>query len=318
MSNKEKYRQLCERHPEVPLFAQYWWMEAICAGKTWDVLLVEEDGVVLGALPYLLVRKYFFKFILQPIFSNNNGVHFFYPEGMDEKGKDAFEHKVCERILSQLKGMGLDWYMQYFDPAFRPKGLFASWGYDVSDRVTYVIPDIRDLDGLFKRFTSSKQRHIRKAERNGLQVGWDMDVSAFYDFHSEALRLRGRKNINSRMVEENLCRRAIERGQGKIITIHDDEGNIHSALFFVWDEHSAYYLIPAIHPEYKASGASTLMVWRALQFLQGKTERFDFEGSMDPQIANSYKQFGTEMVVYPKVEKVDSFWVWALKRMGVL
>lgn len=315
MSNKEKYRQLCERHSEVPLFAQYWWMEAICAGKTWDVLLVEEDGVVLGALPYLLVRKYFFKFILQPIFSNNNGVHFFYPEGMDEQGKDAFEHRVCERILSQLEGMGLDWYMQYFDPAFRMEELFASRGYGISDRVTYVIPDISDLDGLFKRFTSSKQRHIRKAERNGLQVGWDMDVSAFYDFHSEALRLRGRKNINSRMVEENLCRRAIERGQGKIITIHDGEGNIHSALFFVWDEHSAYYLIPAIHPKYKASGASTLMVWRTLQFLQGKTCSFDFEGSMDPQIANSYKQFATEKVIYRQVEKIDSFVVRLFKKI---
>ena len=86
MNNKEKYRLACERHPEVPLFAQYWWMDAICVGKTWDVLLVEEKGEMLGALPYLWVRKGFLKMILQPIFSQNNGVHFFYPEGLDEAG----------------------------------------------------------------------------------------------------------------------------------------------------------------------------------------------------------------------------------------
>ena len=315
MNNKEKYRLACERHPEVPLFAQYWWMEAICVGKVWDVLLVEEEGEVRGAMPYLWVRKYFLKMILQPVFSQNNGIHFFYPEGLDEVGREAFERRVCEDILAQLKALKVDWYMQDFDPTFRHHALFEEAGYHVSERVTYIIPDISDLENLFKRFTSAKQRHIRKAERNGLQVGWDMDVSAFHEFHSETLRLRGRTNINSRLLEETVCRKAIERGQGKIITIHDAEGNLHSALFFVWDERFAYYLIPAIHPAFKASGASTLMVWRTLQFLQGKTKAFDFEGSMDPQIANSYKQFATEPRTYRRVEKVSSLFCRLYKRL---
>lgn len=315
MNNKEKYRLACERHPEVPLFAQYWWMDAICVGKTWDVLLVEEKGEMLGALPYLWVRKGFLKMILQPVFSQNNGVHFFYPEGLDEAGKEAFERKVCEDILAQLKALKVDWFLQHFDPTFRQCALFEEAGYQVSERVTYIIPDISDPEELFKRFTASKQRHIRKAERNGLQVGWDMDVSSFYDFHSETLRLRGRTNFNSRLLEETVCRRAIERGQGRIISVHDVEGNLHSALFFVWDAHAAYYLIPAIHSTFKSSGASTLMVWRALQFLQGKTKAFDFEGSMDPQIANSYKQFATEKRIYRQVEKTDSVICKMYKRL---
>lgn len=309
MSNKETYRILCENHPEIPLFAQYWWMDAICVGKEWGVLLVEEQGKVLGAMPYLLVRKYLFKLILQPIFSQNNGVHFFYPEGMADSDKEAFERSVCQRILAQLKEMRLDWYMQYFDPSFRHTDLWKEAGYRVTERVTYVIPELKNLEELFRHFTSSKQRHIRKAERSGLVVRWDMEVSEFYDFHVEALRLRGRRNINSRQVEEYLCHKAIERGQGKILSVYDAEGHLHSALFFVWDAQCGYYLIPAIHPNYKASGASTLMVWRALQFLEGKTKSFDFEGSMDPQIAHSYKQFATQQVVYPKVERVDSVWM---------
>lgn len=309
MDNKEKYRILCENHPEIPLFAQYWWMDAICVGKEWNVLLVEEQGKVWGAMPYLLVRKYLFKLILQPIFSQNNGVHFFYPEGMDDAAKEAFERSVCQRILAQLKEMRLDWYLQYFDPSFRHASLWEEAGYRITERVTYVIPELKNLEELFRRFSSSKQRHIRKAERSGLAERWDMSVSDFYDFHSEALRLRGRSNINSRQVEEYLCRKAIERGQGKILSVYDAEGHLHSALFFVWDAQCGYYLIPAIHPNYKASGASTLMVWRALQFLEGKTKSFDFEGSMDPQIANSYKQFATQQVFYPKVERVDSVWM---------
>lgn len=306
VSNKEKYRVLCDNHPEIPLFAQYWWMDAICVGKEWDVLLVEEEGAVLGAMPYLMVRKFLFKLILQPIFSQNNGVHFFYPKGMEEDERETFERFVCQSILTQLEAMRLDWYMQYFDPTFRHASLWRMAGYDVTERVTYVIPSLRNLVELFGQFTPAKKRHIRKAERSGLAVRWDMEPAAFYDFHTECLRLRGRSNINSRQVEENLIRQALDRGQGKILSIHDSEGNLHSALFFVWNDQYGYYLIPAIHPTYKASGASTLMVWRTLQFLQNKTQSFDFEGSMDPQIAHSYKQFATERVVYNKVEKVNS------------
>ncbi len=306
-SNKERYRILCDNHPEIPLFAQYWWMEAICVGKEWDVLLVEEGDAVVGAMPYLMVRKFLFKLILQPIFSQNNGVHFIYPKELAESEKESFERSVCQRMLAQVEAMRLDWFFQYFDPSFRHASLWEEAGYSVSERVTYVIPTITDLDTLFRRFSSSKQRHIRKAERAGLTERWDMDPTQFYDFHSETLRLRGRANINSRQVEENLIRQAIARGQGKILSIHDSAGNLHSALFFVWNGQYGYYLIPAIHPDYKASGASTLMVWKTLQFLQDKTQSFDFEGSMDPQIAHSYKQFATERVVYPKVERVNSF-----------
>ena len=59
MTNKERYRQLCETvGSQIPLFQQYWWMETVCAGKEWDVLLSERDRVIEGALPYLIGRKF--------------------------------------------------------------------------------------------------------------------------------------------------------------------------------------------------------------------------------------------------------------------
>ena len=43
--NKEKYKQLCEAEgSRIPLFQQYWWMETVCEGKQWDVLLSQRDG----------------------------------------------------------------------------------------------------------------------------------------------------------------------------------------------------------------------------------------------------------------------------------
>ena len=46
MGNKEIYRELCETEGSaIPLFLQYWWMETVCEGKQWDVLLSQLRGI---------------------------------------------------------------------------------------------------------------------------------------------------------------------------------------------------------------------------------------------------------------------------------
>ena len=43
MTNRERYAAWCEQIGNVPLMMQPWWLEAVCAGKEWDVILVESQ-----------------------------------------------------------------------------------------------------------------------------------------------------------------------------------------------------------------------------------------------------------------------------------
>lgn len=39
----------------MPVFVQYWWLDAVSVGKDWDVLLVHEDDEtkpIIAAMPY--------------------------------------------------------------------------------------------------------------------------------------------------------------------------------------------------------------------------------------------------------------------------
>ena len=66
MTNKELYRQLCETEgSRIPLFQQYWWMETVCEGKEWDVLLSQKESRIEGALPYLIGYRMGLRFIVQ-------------------------------------------------------------------------------------------------------------------------------------------------------------------------------------------------------------------------------------------------------------
>ena len=177
-------------------------------------------------------------------------------------------------------------------------------------RGTAYVPDDEELhctshpDTLpLLRFSDAKQRHIKKAMRNGLRAD-TMDAEAFYEFCCSAHEKRGEKNILSKELVLRCISAALSRGNGKIIAIKDKEEKVHSALFLCWDKESAYYLIPATLPEYKTSGASSLLVWEAFQEAQRQNlQSFDFEGSMEENIENSYRQYGAEQTPYFKISK---------------
>ena len=44
MSNKDKYRLLCNTEKNIPIFSHDWWLDTVCGEKKWDVLLIEQKG----------------------------------------------------------------------------------------------------------------------------------------------------------------------------------------------------------------------------------------------------------------------------------
>ena len=67
MTNKELYREFCQTNGDLPLFMTDWWMDAVCAGKHWDVLLsLDESGKIQAVLPYLLRKRAWMRYIIMP------------------------------------------------------------------------------------------------------------------------------------------------------------------------------------------------------------------------------------------------------------
>ena len=49
-------------------------METVCCGKQWDVALAHnDDGAVIGAMPYLIGSKLGLRYIVQPQLTQYNG-----------------------------------------------------------------------------------------------------------------------------------------------------------------------------------------------------------------------------------------------------
>jgi hypothetical protein len=83
----------------------------------------------------------------------------------------------------------------------------------------------------------------------------------------------------------------------------DARGKVHAAVYIAWAGDTAYYLMGGSEPELRQSGAQVLALWEAISFAGTIAQRFDFEGSMLPQIERVFRGFGATQMPYFSISK---------------
>ena len=318
MTNKERYIEWVGQQEYVPISMNPWWLDAVCAGKEWDVLLAEDkDGEIIGAMPYLLRKRAWFKYIIMPQLTQIGGI-WVTSEITADRWRTA---EVCRSIAEQMDKMGLAYYYQQYLPGSLCVGALRALGYKTKERVTYRMEDLSDLDKVIASFSKNKRRQLQKAL--SLHAEHTMEIEDFYRFHTRCLSSRKRKCMYSREFLLVLERKARRLNQCEVLSICNADGEVYAAAFLVWDKSYMYYLIPAYDPAFAESGASALLALEAMKLARDKHVTFDFEGSMDRGIAKHYKQFGSVPVTYFSVEKYYkpifrlAIWIQKIREWGM-
>lgn len=298
MTNKERYIEWIARQEYTPLMMQPWWLDAVCAGKEWNVLLAEDaDGNIIGALPYLLRKRLWYKYILMPQQTQIGGIWV----NADTTADRWACAEVCRQMSEKLAAMKLSYYYQQYWPGSLCVEAMGALGFKIRERVTYRVDDLSNLDRLIESFSKNKRRQLQKSL--SLHAEHNMPIEDFYRFHQHCLETRRRKISYSREFLLVLERKARRLGQCQVLSICNADGTPYAAAFLVWDTHLMYYLIPCYDSTYRESGAGALLVLEAMKLAREKHVLFDFEGSMDRGTAKHYKQFGSREVKYYSVEK---------------
>ena len=305
MTNKERYREFCACNHHLPIFMTDWWMDAVCAGKEWDVLISTDDsGEIQAALPYLLRKRAWLKYIIMPQQTQIGGIWL-----REDIATSAERTSIlCQQFTSQLAALKLHYYYQHYPINSPAVEAMRVLGFKTKERVTYRIDDLTDLDKVISQFSKNKKRQLQKAL--SLHAETNMNIEDFYRFHVQCLQEQGKQISYSREFLLVLNRKTTRLQQSQIISICNADNEVLAAAFLVWDAHSMYYLIPCYKPQYKDSGAGALLVLEAIKLARQKGVAFDFEGSMIRGVANHYKQFGSTRTLYYSVEKYYKWYFW--------
>ena len=306
MTAKEEYILFSEQNSNLPLFLQPWWLDAVTQpdGKVWEVLLARnKNGEIEAAMPFVLGSKFGLRYALTPQLTQYTGVWIIDKEGESVTDRLSREKKLQNDIIEQLKMLKLAFFDIKFPLTYTYWSPFYWVGYRQETHYTYRIENLNNADKLFENFDYAKQKQIRKAQEANISIDFEMNADELYDLQCVQLSERGNKDVLSRTLVRSVVEASLSRRQGLVARAKDTKGNTHAAIFVVWDERSSWELISAIHPDFRASGASTLVVWETMKKLANKTKAWDFEGSMIEGVENSFRQFGATPTPYFEIFK---------------
>jgi lipid II:glycine glycyltransferase (peptidoglycan interpeptide bridge formation enzyme) len=302
-SSKEKYKKLCAENTSIPVFLRYNWYNTLFHENEWGVVIEENNDEVVGFIPYYIVNKLKFNLVASPTLTPYQGVWLNYPPNQKYTNRLSFEKEVMTSLISKLPKS--DGFKQKFYPSFTNWLPFYWKGFTQTTKYTYVLEDLTDLEKVFDDFRENIRREIRKAEKS-LTIEHLNNAKELY-----LLKLAAYNDKNEKYpLSEDFLNKAVDfctqNNCGEVLVAKDQEGIIHSVLFYVWDNDAAYYLHGATNISFKTSGSMSLLLWEAIKRSQAKTNTFNFEGSMIEPIERYFRAFGGKQTPYFEISKTNS------------
>lgn len=303
MTNKEKYRKLCETEESIPVFSRDWWLDAVVGESNWDVIIVERDRQIIAVLPFVKSKKFIFDILSMPKLTQTLGPWIKYPKGQKYANKLSFEKEMFTKLID---GLPLNHYFsQNLHPSITNWLPFYWKGFSQTTRYTYIINELTDTKDIYSSFQSKIRTDIRKAEKN-IKIIESEDVNEFYKINSLTFSRQGIDTPYSLDFVKKLDKACKANKCRKIFFALDEKDRIHSVLYLVWDQEFAYYLMGGSDSELRNSGSMSLLLWHAIQFSGAVTKAFNFEGSMIEPIERFVRGFGAQQVPYFNISKTNS------------
>ena len=282
------------------IFEQPWWLEAV-SPSAWHESIVTENDEVIGRLPFVLQKKRFgVKAIHMPRYTQTIGPwikHREFEVGNSHLSKQKAIIKMLLNNLPKVKYLNINTSLEntYVLP--------YSWnGYHITPLFTYRIPDLTDLEDLASKFHKTVHKNIRSASKK-VEIKDDVDLDIIFTINEKLFKNQGRNDPTDKQVIERIVAASLAHNAGKMLYAVDSQGNIHGYLFLVYDENVCYYLLAGSNPEFRSSGAQSLLLWEAIKFSATVSKAFDFEGSNVEGIENFVRQFGSPQFVYYNISK---------------
>ena len=296
-----RYRAFCATAPDVPVFAQPWYLDSCCDGGTWGAVLAEDAGRVVAALPYFEKQKGPFRYATMPAFAKWLGPYLL-PEF---RGVLKKEHVLLAELIRQLPPFAA--FKQNFYPTATNWLPFYWEQFQQTTYYTYRLNGLQQLSQIEAGLNRNARRNIQKAQQQ-VQVVHDLGAHRFYEINKLSFDRQGLPTPYSWAQFERHDAALAAHGARQLFFAVDAQQRVHSAACLIWDQHTAYYHLAGDDPSLRESGAGLLLIWEAIRYTSEvlSLNCFDFEGSMLPAIERIRVQFGAVQTPYFFVWKYNS------------
>jgi len=296
--NKEKYKEFCKNEKNIPIFSQYWWLDALC--DEWNVVLIEKNNEIVASLPYHIQKNNNLIQLGQPILTQKLGPYLKFPDTIKYITKLKWEKRLMSELIENLPEY--DIFSQNFDFSITNWLPFYWKGFSQYTRYTYRIKYPNTIENIWGECDQKTRNDIRKAEKI-LYIKSGISLKNFYDLNIQTFERQKRKipySFEYILKLDNICK---EKNCRQILLAVDDKDNIHGTVYLIWDNTTLYYLMGGMNNNFVGSNSIKFLLWEAIKISMNNKLNFDFEGSMKPNLEKVFSSFSAIQIPYFHIEK---------------
>ncbi len=308
--SKALYKTICEQHPEISVFSQYWWLDVVC--PNWNAAIVTLGNRPRGVWAYPIEHKPGVTLIRNAPFTPYMGPKVLLPADIKESNIDRTEHETIAELLKQMPPAHV-WNLS-LQPDLKQAGLFKNYGLQQTVQQTFLIDLAPEEKVLLANMKDSLRKNIRTAETELTITNEPEQLSTLFNYYTHLLSRKGKHPALSPSDMQRLLDACITHNAGTLWVARSAD-KIHGILWQVWDSERSYALCLGQNPDSENYKAMSLLLWHAIKEskrLGHKT--FDLEGSMDEGVERFYSNFGGRRALYLVLSKNTSL-LWKLKML---
>ena len=282
------------------IFEQPWWWNAV-TNQNWDVIEVKNGNELIARLPYYITKRLGQNIITLPPLTQTTG-----PWIKPLIGKPVNNLARRKEILDELiekipKKMNIDLYLNSENFYILP---FRWHGFKYEPTFSYRIKALNDVNTIFSCFREAVRRQIRKAEKE-IVVRDDSSIDVLLTMQDKTFKRQDRINPYPKDLVSKLDESCCTHNARKFLTAIDAKGVVHAAAYFVYDTNVCYYLMGGADPEFRSSGAQSLLLWESIKFAATVSKQFDFEGSNVEDIERAFRSFSADFVINYRITRLN-------------
>ena len=264
--------------------------------KHWDALVLDDYEAVM---PLTWNKKYSITYLYQPFFAASMGV---------------FGNNISATLVNDFL-RAIPTKFSYWDIYLNQANRFALAGFNLYERVNFVLSLNEPYEILYNNFRENIKRNIKKAAQLNCVIKKDIAVDAVI-----ALAMEQSKNFSPVTAEDydhfkNVYHHL--QAQQKAVTygVYTSTNKLVASCAFIFSHNRAYYILVGNHPNGKTIGASHAIINAFIKEYAGQNILLDFEGSDIPNLAFFYSSFGAteEKFAGLKLNRLP-FWMKWFKR----
>lgn len=293
--NKSLYIDLCQSQSYVPLFLKPDWLECVTSGN-WKCINYIEGGTTLASLPYYVRKRFLIPTVQMPKYTQFMGP-IISDQIKEKKNFPSIYNKALEFFATEMSKYPK--FYQHFHKEFENWLPFYWHGYTQTSKYTYILPSQNTLQHTYANFQQKIKGDIRKAERQNIEITKSSNIEPIL-FLIEKFYIQKKKIRNH---DINILRNIVTTFAANIDLLYasDSQGDIICGGIFVSDDRRTYYLVGAGDPNKRRNGATSKLIWTAIQNAHEQNKTFDFEGSMVKGIESFFRGFGAQREMYSAI-----------------